>query len=58
MISLEHTVEEVNLIIAALRELPHKLVNELLGKIEKQAVPQLQAATASPAATPETSVAE
>jgi len=52
MISLEHTIEEVNLIIAALRELPHKLVHELLGKIEKQAVPQVQAAQQAAEPTP------
>lgn len=52
MISLEHTIEEVNLIVAALRELPHKLVNELLGKIEKQVVPQVQAAQQPPTTPP------
>jgi hypothetical protein len=43
MINLNHTIEEVNLIASALRELPHKLVHDLLTKLEKQAVPQIQA---------------
>ena len=41
MINLTHTVEEINLIIAALRELPHKLVEELINKIKVQATPQV-----------------
>jgi len=58
MINLTHTVEEVNLIASALRELPHKLVHELLMKLEKQAVPQIQALQqpTEDAPTPETPV--
>jgi hypothetical protein len=39
-IHLEHTVDEVNMIIKALEELPHKLVHALLVKIHSQAIPQ------------------
>jgi hypothetical protein len=39
-INLEHTVEEVNTIIKALEELPHRLVHALLVKIHSQAIPQ------------------
>lgn len=43
MITLKHTKEEVELILRALQELPHKTVHELLIKIHTQAVPQVQA---------------
>jgi hypothetical protein len=43
MINLNHTVEEINLMISALRELPHKLVHELITKITAQAQPQVNA---------------
>jgi len=46
MINLQHTKEEVELMLKALQELPHKLVHELLMKIHMQAVPQVQAAEA------------
>jgi hypothetical protein len=39
-INLEHTVDEVNMIIKALEEMPHKLVHALLVKIHNQAIPQ------------------
>lgn len=42
MINLQHTKEEVETILKALQELPHKLVHELLVKIHAQAVPQLE----------------
>jgi hypothetical protein len=51
MITLQHTKEEVETILKALQELPHKLVHELLVKIHAQAVPQVQA-TEIPADAP------
>jgi hypothetical protein len=53
MITLKHTKDEVELILRALQELPHKLVHELLMKIHTQAVPQVQAAEVPPDAPPE-----
>jgi len=51
-INLEHTVDEVNMIIKALEELPHKLVHALLVKIHSQAIPQTHTpADAAPAET-------
>jgi hypothetical protein len=44
-INLEHTVDEINLIIKALEEMPHKLVHALLVKIHNQAIPQTHAPT-------------
>ena len=41
MIPLEHTIEEVNLILTALQELPHKFVEALINKIKVQATPQV-----------------
>jgi hypothetical protein len=43
-INLEHTVDEVNMIIKALEEMPHKLVHALLVKIHNQAIPQANVA--------------
>ena len=42
MINLHHTVEEINLMIAALRKLPHEVVHELITKITQQAQPQVE----------------
>ena len=51
-INLEHTVDEVNMIIKALEELPHKLVHALLVKIHNQAIPQANVAAPQLAAQP------
>jgi len=45
MINLTHTVDEINTIIKALEEMPHRLVHGLLVKIHNQAVPQANFAT-------------
>jgi len=41
MIKLNHTIEEVNLILAALQELPYKLVEKIINSIKDQANPQI-----------------
>jgi hypothetical protein len=44
------TIEEANLLLAGLQELPAKLCNPLSGKIQQQAAAQLKQADDSPAA--------
>ena len=56
-INLEHTVDEINLIIKGLEELPHKLVHALLVKIHSQAIPQANVAAPQVAAQPVADVA-
>jgi hypothetical protein len=41
-VKLELTVEELQLIAGSLRELPYKVVVNLLQKIDRQVIPQLQ----------------
>jgi hypothetical protein len=41
-ISLTVTLEEANLILASLQELPHKLVNNLIQNLVQQAQSQLK----------------
>ena len=53
MITLKHTKDEVELILRALQELPHKLVHDLVMKIHTQAVPQVQAAENPSETTPQ-----
>lgn len=43
-VKLELTVDELQLIAGSLRELPYKVVVNLLQKIDRQVVPQLQEA--------------
>jgi len=40
-VKFELTIEEANIILAALQELPHKLVNNIIQKIIQQANNQL-----------------
>ena len=49
-INLEHTEEEVGIIIAGLRKLPMEIAEVLVNKIRGQAIPQLQANKPAPAA--------
>lgn len=48
-INLEHTEEEVGIIIAGLRKLPMEIAEVLVNKIRGQAIPQLQANKPAPA---------
>ena len=41
-VKLELTVEELQIVAGALRELPYKVVVNLLQKIDRQVIPQLQ----------------
>jgi hypothetical protein len=41
-VTLTLTVNQINVIIAGLDELPHKFSRKLLDEIQQQAVPQLQ----------------
>lgn len=43
MINLNHTIEEINIILHALAKLPYEAVHELVEKIKGQATPQVQA---------------
>ena len=52
-INLEHTEEEVGIIIAGLRKLPMEIAEVLVNKIRGQAIPQLQANKPAPAPAPE-----
>ena len=51
-INLEHTEEEVGIIIAGLRKLPMEIAEVLVNKIRGQAIPQLQANKPAPAPAP------
>lgn len=42
-VKLELTIQEANVIIGALQELPHRVVDNLLRKIVNQAQPQVAA---------------
>ena len=42
-LTLNVTVEEANLVLAALQELPHKLVHSLIQKVLEQANQQIKA---------------
>jgi len=55
MIILSHTLEEVNLILSSLAKQSYETVHELIEKIKTQAVPQVQANTAT---SPGTSTAQ
>jgi hypothetical protein len=46
-VKLEMTVDEVNLVIAALQELPHRIADPLLRKLVQQGQAQLQQAPAA-----------
>ena len=48
MITLNLTVEEVNLLIGSLRELPMRVSEELVNKIKVQATQQLEPAPVVP----------
>lgn len=41
VVTLELNVNEVNLVLGALRELPHRVVNDLLNKVVAQAQKQV-----------------
>ena len=43
MINLNHTVEEINIMLHALTKLPYEAVHELITKIHAQAKPQVEA---------------
>lgn len=47
MINLTHTVQEVELLLTALRKLPMEITEDLVMKLRSQAVPQVQAAQAA-----------
>lgn len=42
-VNLELNINEINLILGALRELPHRVVNDLLNKVVAQAQKQVPA---------------
>jgi hypothetical protein len=50
VITLELNVNEINLVLGALRELPHRLVNDVLNKVIAQAQNQIPQQTAAPSA--------
>lgn len=50
MIHLELTIDETNLILQALGNAPYTQVVNLVEKIKAQAIPQVEATTAAPAA--------
>jgi hypothetical protein len=59
MINLNHTIEEINIMLHALSKLPYEVVHELVAKVKGQAEPQVQqiqtqvqASTPAPEATP------
>ena len=41
-VTLELTVDELQIVAGSLRELPYKVVVNLLQKIDRQVIPQLQ----------------
>jgi hypothetical protein len=43
VINLNHTVEEINVILRALDELPHRISRAIIDKIHGQAKPQVEA---------------
>jgi len=50
VITLELNVNEINLVLGALRELPHRLVNDVLNKVIAQAQNQIPQQTSAPSA--------
>ena len=50
VITLELNVNETNLVLGALRELPHRLVNDVLNKVIAQAQNQIPQQTSAPSA--------
>ena len=59
MINLNHTIEEINIMLHALSKLPYEVVHELVAKVKGQAEPQVQqiqtqvqASTPAPETTP------
>ncbi len=50
VITLELNVNEVNLVLGALRELPHRIVNDTLNKVVAQAQSQMPQQPPAPAA--------
>jgi hypothetical protein len=50
VITLELNVNEVNLVLGALRELPHRIVNDVLNKVVAQAQSQMPQQPPAPAA--------
>ncbi len=50
VITLELNVNEVNLVLGALRELPHRVVNDVLNKVIAQAQSQMPQQPPAPAA--------
>lgn len=50
MIKLDLTIPEVEAVVAGLRKLPMKLIEETVNKIKIQAIPQIQAIQAAQAA--------
>lgn len=49
-ITLELNVNEVNLVLGALRELPHRIVNDTLNKVVAQAQSQMPQQPPAPSA--------
>jgi len=50
VITLELNVNEVNLVLGALRELPHRIVNDTLNKVVAQAQSQMPQQPPAPSA--------
>ena len=50
VITLELNVNEVNLVLGALRELPHRIVNDTLNKVVAQAQSQIPQQPPAPSA--------
>jgi len=53
VVTLELSVNEVNLVLGALRELPHRVVNDILNKVIAQAQKQVPAPNAQAPVTPQ-----
>lgn len=52
MINLNHTIDEINIMLHAIAKLPYEMVHELMDKIHAQAEPQVQAIQAQATPTP------
>jgi hypothetical protein len=53
-ITLNLTIDQVNLVIGALAKAPYEQVADVINEIRGQAIPQVQAAEAAPAPEAET----
>lgn len=52
-VSLELTVNEINMVLVALSKAPYEQVADLITKVREQVIPQVKTAEVAPPATPE-----